>query len=195
MAKAKKQEEVMFDFDETVEETVVEEKVETPKKKSKAIVKEDTVTYKDDDMIPCKSVTSGGLSFIGFSGTKYRFADYGMVEYVSYGDLKREAQSVNPLNYLYYPRFVVIDPAFVEKFPKLEDFYNQFYMEDGEFDKILDLPKERMIEEIAKLPRGCKESLKGIVATRLANGTLDSVQKVKALDEIFGTKLLSLAND
>ena len=68
-------------------------------------------------------------------------------------------------------------------------------MEDGEFDKILDLPKERMIEEIAKLPRGCKESLKGIVATRLANGTLDSVQKVKALDEIFGTKLLSLAND
>lgn len=195
MAKAKKQEEVMFDFDETVEETVVEEKVETPKKKSKAIVKEDTITYKDDDMIPCKSVTSGGLSFIGFSGTKYRFADYGMVEYISYGDLKREAQSVNPLNYLYYPRFVVIDPVFVEKFPKLEDFYNQFYMKDGEFDKILDLPKERMIEEIAKLPKGCKESLKGIVATRLANGTLDSVQKVKALDEIFGTKLLSLAND
>ena len=195
MARTKKDEDL---FAELKEETVVEdtniedpkvEKTVKPVKKAKAESK-----FSNNDMIACKSVTSGGLNFIGYSGTKYRFEGYGMVEYVSYEDLRREAQSANPTNYLFYPRFVVEDPDFVEEFPKLEEFYSKFY--EGDFEDIIDMPNEQMKEAIAKLPNGCKECVKGIVATKIDDGSLDSVAKIKALDGIFGTNmLLMLANN
>lgn len=222
MAKAKSNE-VMFDFEETkaevkktpakkapakkptpkaepkeevkVEAEAVEVK-EEPVEKPKTIKATRKSKFEDGDLIPCKSVTSGGLNFIGTNGKKVRFADYGAVEYVEYGDLRREAQIANQTNYLYYPRFIVLDPEFVEEFPKLEEFYSQWYTNEGDFEKILELPKNQMIEAIEKLPKGCKECLKGIVSTKLDDGTLDSVQKIKMLDEVFGTNMLiTLANN
>ena len=217
MAKAKQKEEVMFDFveeetkpkktvakkapvkkvvepkEEIVEEEIVEE---VPVEKPKTIRNVKSSKFNETDLIPCKSMTSGGLNFIGNSGKKVRFEDFGMVEYVEYGDLRREAQSANPTNYLYYPRFIVLDPDFVEEFPKLEELYNTIYTENGDFERIIDLPKDEMKEAIDKLPKGCKECLKGIVATKLDNGSLDSVSKIKMLDEAFGTQmLLMLANN
>ena len=224
MAKAKSNE-VMFDFEETKAEVKKTPAKKAPAKKPtpKAEVKEEVKAeaepevveikeepvekpktikatrkskFEDGDLIPCKSVTSGGLNFIGTSGKKVRFADYGAVEYVEYGDLRREAQIANQTNYLYYPRFIVLDPEFVEEFPKLEEFYSQWYTNEGDFEKILELPKNQMIEAIEKLPKGCKECLKGIVSTKLDDGTLDSVQKIKMLDEVFGTNMLiTLANN
>lgn len=188
MARTKKDEDL---FAEIKEETRVEE-VEKPVKPVKKVKAESK--FSDKDLIPCKSVTSGGLNFIGFSGTKYRFEDYGMVEYIAYEDLRREAQSANPTNYLFYPRFVVEDPEFVEEFPKLEEFYGNFY--SGDFENIINMPNNQMKETIEKLPKGCKECIKGMVATKIDNGSLDSVAKIKTLDEIFGTNmLLMLANN
>lgn len=203
MARAKKKEVTEDLFAELREETpVVEEPKVEIKEEPKAEVKKpapkkvETPQFADKDLIPCKSVTSGGLSFIGFSGNKYRWENYGVVEYVEYGDLRREAQSANPTNYLFYPRFVVIDPAFIEQFPKLEEFYNKFYHDNGDFEAILNLPKDQMKDAIDKLPKGCKECVKGIVATKIDEGSLDSVAKIKVLDEIFGTNmLLMLANN
>lgn len=214
MAKATKKEAITLDFEETkvepkkpqrkprVVESKVEEKIEEPKEeikveeKPKAIRNVKSSKFSDKDLIPCKSVTSGGLNFIGNSGNKVRFEDYGMIEYIEYGDLRREAQSANPNNYLFYPRFVVVDSEFVEEFPKLEEFYSKFYTEQGDFEEILDLPQERMVEEINKLPKGCKECIKGIVATKIDDGSIDSVQKIKVLDKVFGTNmLLMLANN
>ena len=205
MAKAKKTEATEDLFAEIREEPKEEVK-KTPKAKAtpkaeelKPAVKKyqkPESKFSDKDMIPCKSVTSGGLSFIGNSGTKYRWENYGIVEYVAYEDLRREAQSANPTNYLFYPRFVVVDPAFVEEFPKLEEFYSKFYSEAGDFEEILKLPEAQMKEAIEKLPKGCKECIKGIVATQIDDGTLDSVAKIKALDNVFGTNmLLMLANN
>ena len=47
-----------------------------------------------------------------------------------------------------------------------------------------------MKKSIASLPEGAKDSIKTIAATMVDNGTLDSVRKVKVLDEIFGTEML-----
>lgn len=185
-----------------VEEKVEEEVKEEVKVEEKVIEKPKTIRnvkqskFSEKDLVPCRSVTSGGLNFIGASGNKVRFENYGMIEYVEYGDLRREAQSANPTNYLYYPRFVVIDPDFVEEFPKLDEFYSKFYADEGDFDRILELPNDQLKEEIDKLPKGCRECLKGMVATRIDEGTLDSVQRIKLFDEIFGTNLfLMLANN
>lgn len=207
MAKAKSKEVLLTDLIEepkktskskAVKEVVEEPKVEEPKKveKPKVIRNVKSSKFNEKDLIPCKSVTSGGLNYIGTSGNKVRFEDYGMIEYIEYGDLRREAQSANPNNYLFYPRFIVLDNDFIEEFPKLDDFYSKFYTEQGDFEEILDLPQERMVEEINKLPKGCKECIKGIVATKIDDGSIDSVQKIKVLDKVFGTNmLLMLANN
>lgn len=42
---------------------------------------------------------------------------------------------------------------------------------------------------IAEVPKGLKTAIKIEVATRLDNGTFDSIQKVRAVDEICGTEL------
>ena len=47
-----------------------------------------------------------------------------------------------------------------------------------------------MVDTINALPMGCKNALKGITATMIDNGQLDSIQKIKALDEIFETNML-----
>jgi len=182
--------------EDVVEEAKEEVKAEPKKQATAKTFQKPASKFSDKDMIPCKSVTSGGLSYMGNSGTNYRWEDQGVIEYVAYEDLKREAQSANPNNYLYYPRFIVVDADFVEEFPKLEEFYSKFYQEGGDFEAILNLPDNQMTEEIAKLPKGCKECIKGIIATQIDEGTLDSVKKIKTLDEIFGTNnLLKLASN
>ena len=42
---------------------------------------------------------------------------------------------------------------------------------------------------LAEVPKGLKTAIKIEVATRLDNGTFDSIQKVRAVDEICGTEL------
>ena len=51
-----------------------------------------------------------------------------------------------------------------------------------------------MIETIKALPPGAASSLKNIASTAIVNGTLDSVKKIRALDEYYGTELNLLAS-
>ena len=47
-----------------------------------------------------------------------------------------------------------------------------------------------MKSAIEQLPSGAKEAIKGIASTMINSHILDSVQKIKVLDEIFGTNML-----
>ena len=54
----------------------------------------------------------------------------------------------------------------------------------------IDLPQTRPSKKaLAEVPKGLKTAIKIEVATRLDNGTFDSIQKVRAVDEICGTEL------
>ena len=55
---------------------------------------------------------------------------------------------------------------------------------------ILKLDVVNMKKVISQLPAGAKDSMKNIASTQITNGFLDSVQKIKALDEIFDTKFM-----
>ena len=46
-----------------------------------------------------------------------------------------------------------------------------------------------MREFIENLPQNLKENVKTIASTLIQDGELDSIKKVKVIDEIFGTKL------
>ncbi len=164
--------------EETPVGEVKEEKAKPEKKTKKK-------TFVSTDGILCRSVTPGALYIEGQkSGMTYTFANYGDETEIEYRDLK--AMVMTQSNRMFTPNFIVEDEDFISEIPQLAKFYEkQFTTKD--LRNILDLPIGEMVETINKLPTGAKENMKSIVATAISNGSLDSIRKIKALDEIWGT--------
>ena len=59
-----------------------------------------------------------------------------------------------------------------------------------DLEQVLDMSPSDIKRVIESLPDGAKDSIKHIASTKIANGTLDSVQRIKVLDEIFDTKFM-----
>lgn len=160
----------------TVEDSTTEETVVKKKK-----------VFDQSDGVMCVSITQGKLYVEGSkTGMLYSFSDYGDETEIEYRDLVGLIRSKDKS--VFEPRFVVDDKDFVEEYPALKKFY------DDEFSiknikKILLMPDDQMVAEIEKLPRGAADSLKSIAAEQVANGEIDSVRKIKALDTVFGTNL------
>ena len=51
-----------------------------------------------------------------------------------------------------------------------------------------------MMKEIESLPSGSKDNLREIAGKMVLNGQLDSVQKIKALDNFYKTNFLITTN-
>ena len=139
------------------------------------------------DGVKCKSVIQGGLYFEGpKTGMLYSFSDYGDVTEIEYRDLVAAVRTKS--GYVYNPYFVIEDVDFINEFPSLTKFYeDQVSIKD--LKHILDLPVSDMISAIKTLTPTAITSLKTIASTQVASGKLDSVKKIKTLDEIFGTDL------
>lgn len=166
-------------------------------KVEKTVVKEEKteIVFNPEDTIPCRSLVSGGLYIEGSrSHLLYSWADCGDVVDVEYRDLIYLVRTRADVN-IYSPRIIIEDEEFVKQNKALKELYDSLYSA-GDLNTILTLPVPKMKAEISKLPIGAKEALKGMVATMIDSRVLDSVQKIKALDEIFGTKmLLTLAQE
>lgn len=147
--------------------------------------------YNDDDLIPCRSITTGELLVEGQkSKALYRWADYGYVEYMEYRDLLYDIRSASN-SFSNKPCFIIEDEELVSKFPKLEAVYASLYSM-GDFAELLaqDVSTIKRVAEF--FPKGAKESFKSYVATQIRNGNLDSMNRIRALDEIFGTQMATL---
>ena len=161
-----------------VEEEIVEtQKAQAPKK------------HKDDDMISCVSVTAGLLVMAGRkTGAVYRWIDAGDSVEVEYSDVIAEIRARS--NYVYRPRFVIEDDIIVAEHKELSALYDTLYSKD-DLKQILDLPAAKMRQVIEQLPASVQETLKSMAAMAINTGELDSVQRIKTLDEIFGTQMLA----
>lgn len=145
--------------------------------------------FNPEDTIPCRSIVSGGLYIEGSrSHILYSWADCGDVEDVEYRDLIYLVRTRANAN-IYSPRIIIEDEDFINQNKSVKDFYDSMY-DTSDLNQILLLPISQMKAEIANLPIGAKESIKGIAATMIDSHVLDSVQRIKALDEIFGTNML-----
>ena len=161
---------------EEVEETVVETKKE-PRK------------FEATDGIPCKSITSGGLYMEGIkSHITYEWADNGDVTEVEYQDIVAAIRS--NVSYINKPYFIIEDKDIISQFPQLNKIYASMYSFKDLRDVLVDLSPNNMKATILTLPEGAKESIKSLASKMISNGTLDSVQKIKILDEIFDTELM-----
>lgn len=172
-------------MDELVEELNSEEVVETTVKERKTKPKKKH--FEPSDGVLCRSITQGGLFMDGEkTQIPYKWSDYGDEIEVEYRDLVAAVRRKSP--FVFHPYFVVIDDDFIAEFPQLADFYEKAYS-IRDLKEILKLPNNEMIAQLKQLPKGALDSFKSIASTQVANGKLDSVKKIKALDDFFDTDL------
>lgn len=168
----------------TTENEIVEEKpvVEETKPVAKQPKK-----FAQDDMILCRSVTYGELLLTGpKSKLLYSWANYGDVTEIPFQDL--QALRSTRSSYLFRPRFVIEDEDLVELWAKdLKDMYDNLVDED--VDALFKLSLNQFKSKLKKAPRGVQQAVKNIAGEKILNGSLDSLAKIKAIDEILGTDL------
>ncbi len=174
----------------TTEQAVEKPEVKVTAQKEKPVVKEKK-KFSDSDGIICRSITQGGLYMEGAkTHMLYEWVEYGDKTQVEYADLAAAVRTKS--SYIFGPMFIIEDEDFIEEFTQLKKFYTENYTV-SDLEEILFYPIDRMLEEISALPKSAVESLKVLAASSINEGTLDSVKKIKALDEIFGTNLSLLA--
>jgi len=163
---------------EIVEEVIDEAEEVAVKEEKKVRVKHDP-----SDPILCRSITVGKLLMEGIN-TKmvYRWMDYGDEIEVEYRDLASAVRSHS--QFIFAPYFIIEDDAFIEEFTELNKFYNEKFT-IKELSEILDMNEGEMEDAISILPKGAKEQFINIVSTKISNGELDSVRKIKALERIL----------
>lgn len=171
---------------ESAELEVVEGVVDTETKKSKISAK--TVRkYAPDEMIPCRSITYGELLLTGTkSKMLYTWANYGDVTEMEFQDL--QALRSTRSSYLFKPRFIIEDPELVEQW---ENDLGKMYKDivDVDVEDMFRLPLNQFKARLKKAPSGVQQAVKNVAGEKILNGSLDSLAKIKAIDEILGTDL------
>ena len=168
----------------TKKEIHKEEIVETEVKKpvAKAHCK-----YDPDEQITCRSITYGELLIVGpKSKLLYSWSNYGDTTPVEYQDLQalRSIRSAHLLK----PRIIVEDEELIAQWGK--DFENMYSkIVDIDVEKILDLPLGKFKTALKNAPNGVQQAVKNIAGEKILDGSLDSLAKIKAIDEILGTDL------
>ena len=143
--------------------------------------------FAPDELITCRSITYGELLL---SGTKskllYSWANYGDTTEVEFQDL--QALKSTHSSYLYRPRFIIEDEELVEQWSK--DFGEMYKnIVDVDVEDLFKLPLNQFKSRLKKAPKGVQQAVKNIAGEKIMNGSLDSLAKIKAIDEILGTDL------
>lgn len=164
-------------------ETNIEE-VESVKTTAKKTVRK----FAPDDMIPCRSITFGELLLTGTkSKLLYTWANYGDTTEVEFQDL--QALKSTKSSYLYKPRFIIEDEELIEQWGKdFGDIYKN--IDDVDAEDMLRLPTSQLKAKLRKAPRGVQQAVKNLAGEQIMNGSLDSLAKIKAIDEVLGTDLI-----
>ena len=147
--------------------------------------------FNPNDGILCRSVTHGQLYVDGIkTGMKYIFSDYDDESDIEYRDLVALVRARDKA--VYKPRFIIMDEDFIEEYPTLKKFYDEHFATTN-IKEILEMPEYEMKEAISKLPKGAVDTLKSIAVNKIVSGEIDSIRKIKALDEAFNTDLSLLS--
>ena len=165
-----------------------EEKVISSEENKKPVEKKTKKEFGNTDLIPCVSITVGGLHMIGAkSGDVYHWTNIGEVTEVEYRDLLAEVR--NHTFYVYDPAFIIQDDDFLAQHDDILVRYGQLYT-PADIEAVLALPATQLEATLKKMPIGAQNAVKDLAVRKIDNGTLDSVQRIKVLDAYFGTELL-----
>ena len=178
--------------EEINEEVKTDSTKKTTAKKTQPTRKSSRTTFKPNDLILCKSLFAGTLLFDGIkSKVIYRFANMGDTQYIEYQDLL--ASMLSESDIIYKPYIIVQDEEVLKEthWNKVNDLYSKLYDEE-DIEILLNMPYDRFSKEVKLLPVGVLDTVKTVISTRIQNGTFDSANKVKLIDELCGTDMMLL---
>lgn len=172
---------------EVISEDIEIVEAEEVKQESKKAPAKAPRKYAPDELVTCRSLTYGELLLTGTkSKLLYSWANYGDTTEVEFQDL--QALKSTRSSYLFKPRFVIEDEELVEQWSKdLGDMYKTIVEVDVE--DLFKLPLNQFKSKLKKAPKGVQQAVKNIAGEKILNGSLDSLAKIKAIDDILGTDL------
>lgn len=170
---------------ETVEESTID--VSTAEVSNTEVVKSVPKKYAPDDLIPCRSITYGELLLTApKSKLLYSWSNYGDITEIEFQDL--QALKSMRSSYIFKPRFIIEDLELVEQWNKdLGKIYSDIIEVDVE--DLFSLPLNQFKSKLKKAPSGIQQAVKNVAGEKILNGSLDSLAKIRAIDEILGTDL------
>ena len=106
-----------------------------------------------------------------------------------YRDLVAAVRSKDSI--LFKPFIVVLDEDFINEQKTLKSFYENMYTPE-DFEEFFRLNPNQMVEDLNNMPIGIRETIKSMAVGKIQDGVFDSVARIKALDDYFGTKMMLL---
>lgn len=170
--------------------TKTEELVDEIVEQTEAPAKKKAKKFAPGDMIPCRSITYGELLLEGFkTKTLYTWANAGDVTDVEYQDL--QSLQSRKSRFLTDPLFIIEDEDLVENWSAmLKPIYSK--VEEADIEELLKLPVAKLKNKLKASPDGVKSSIKSMAAAKILTGEFDSINRIKAIDEVLGTQLISM---
>lgn len=169
---------------ETVLETTIKGNIVEPKKAVKK--------FEATELVEVQSVTQGELLLPGKkSDILYRWGNYGDITEVEYQDLYTLKSSHS--DYIYKPMFQILNEELLEdaRWKDVKELYKKM-ISSGDIYEIMKLPNAQFKQTLMNAPKGLQDAIKIEVASRIENDTMDSISKIKTVDEICGTDLFSI---
>jgi hypothetical protein len=139
-----------------------------------------------DRQVAIMNVTNGSLLYRSMkTGAEYRFEKYGDVEYIELSELLSMRSSKRI--YLDEPLLLILDEEIVEHL-NLTKQYEKF-SKFSDIDKLFDLPNIQFKELVENSPIGFAHLIVSKAREKMVNGELDSVQKVKVIEDFYKIEL------
>lgn len=180
----------------TLKKDTVEEKdtkdTENVNTKETVQPKQTVKKFEADELVEVQSVTQGELLLPGKkSGILYRWSNYGDITEVEYQDLYTLKSSRS--DYIYKPMFQILNDELLEdgRWKDVKELYERM-VSAGDIYEIMKLPNAQFKQVLMTAPKGIQDAIKIEVASRIENDTMDSISKIKTVDEICGTDLFSI---
>ena len=112
-----------------------------------------------------------------------------VLKYIEYRDLVAAVRSKD--NIIFKPFIIVLDEDFINEQKTLKSFYENMYTPE-DFEEFFKLRPNQMVEALNNMPVGIRETIKSMAVGKIQDGVFDSVARIKALDDYFGTKMMLL---
>lgn len=175
---AKLRDEMMAEMKEKAKAEAVEEiKEEEPKRK---------VVVDKNRLIPVMNITNHTLVYQSRkTGAEWSWGLYGDTEYIEMQELLTMRSSQR--RFLDEPWILIMDDEAVS-YLGLEKMYDKMVHPDN-IDSVFNMGRDQFKEVLDTAPKGIAQLIVSRAKAKVDDGTLDSVQKIKAINEKFGTHL------
>lgn len=120
------------------------------------------------------------------SGYTIKLQEFGDEDYVEIADL-RTLRNSHPK--FFKKNWILFDDPDVIDYLHVNEYYKNV-LTNEEIEELFDLPEEVMTKELRKLSDGQRSTAMYAAMEKIGDGALDSIGKIKALEDIFGCKLM-----